>query len=261
MNPIKSIKERQKGYVIRNFSKSKYAKKLKKFQNIHQGETCFIIGNGPSLKAEDLEMIYQKGIPTFAFNRIYLMFDKTQWRPTYYVSQDEKTLKNCTKEVNQMDLPHKFIPIFIEFYHDVHIDNAILFHLVSSGTEYPEMSDDISSFVGDSTTVAVTAGQFAAYMGFKKIYLIGVDHSFSTYQNDKGEIIQDNNARDYFTDEYNKDKAELYVPNIDASTRAFISLKRFCDEKGIEVYNSIHSKDKTNNDETVKITDIYNIFE
>ena len=37
MNPIKSIKERQKGYVIRNFSKSKYAKKLKKFQNIHQG--------------------------------------------------------------------------------------------------------------------------------------------------------------------------------------------------------------------------------
>ena len=74
MKPIKSIQERQKGYVIRNFSKSKYAKKLKAFQNIHKGETCFIIGNGPSLKAEDLERIYQKGIPTFAFNRIYLMF-------------------------------------------------------------------------------------------------------------------------------------------------------------------------------------------
>lgn len=238
MNPIKSIKERQKGYVIRNFSKSKYAKKLKKFQNIHQGETCFIIGNGPSLKVEDLEMIYQKGIPTFAFNRIYLMFDKTQWRPTYYVSQDEKTLKNCTKEVNQMDLPHKFIPIFIEFYHDVHIDNAILFHLVSSGTEYPKMSDDISVYVGDSTTVAVTAAQMAVYMGFEKIYLIGVDHNFSTWKNDKGEIISDSSVKDYFTDEYNKDKAELYVPNIDASTRAFISLKKFCDEKGIEVYNA-----------------------
>ena len=238
MNPIKSIKERQKGYVIRNFSKSKYAKKLKKFQNIHQGETCFIIGNGPSLKAEDLEMIYQKGIPTFAFNRIYLMFDKTQWRPTYYISQDEKTLKNCTKEVNQMNLSYKFIPIFIEFYHEVHIDNAILFHLVSSGTEYPKMSDDISVYVGDSTTVAVTAAQMAVYMGFKKIYLIGVDHNFSTWKNDKGEIINDSSVKDYFTDEYNKDKAELYVPNIDASTRAFISLKRFCDEKGIEVYNA-----------------------
>ena len=98
MNPIKSIKERQKGYVIRNFSKSKYAKKLKLFHNIYRGETCFIIGNGPSLKAEDLEMIYQKGIPTFAFNRIYLMFDKTQWRPTYYISQDEKTLRIAPKK-------------------------------------------------------------------------------------------------------------------------------------------------------------------
>lgn len=238
MNLFESISERYKGYIIRNYSKSKYAKELKTFHDKHRGETCFIIGNGPSLKAEDLEMISQKGIPTFAFNRIYLMFDKTNWRPTYYISQDEKTLKNCTKEVNQMNLPYKFIPIFIDFYYDIHINNAVLFRLVSSHTDYPKMSEDISSYVGDTTTVAVTAAQFAVYMGFKKIYLIGVDHSFSTYQNDKGEIIQDNFAKDYFTEEYNKDKADLYIPNLDASTRAFLSLKKFCDEKGVEVYNA-----------------------
>ena len=238
IHPIKSIIARNQGRMHKHFKQCKYGQQLKKFEGIHNGETCFIIGNGPSLKAEDLEMIYQKGIPTFAFNRIYLMFDKTQWRPTYYISQDEKTLKNCTKEVNQMNLSYKFIPAFIEFYHDVQIDNAILFHLVSSGTEFPEMSDDISAYVGDSTTVAVTAAQMAVYMGFKNIYLIGGDHYFSTWKNDKGEIINDSSIKAYFTDEYNKDKAELYVPNIDASTRALISLKRFCDEKGIEVYNA-----------------------
>ena len=64
------------------------------------------------------------------------------------------------------------------------------------------------------------------------------DEMHQFLKNDKGEIINDSSVKDYFTDEYNKDKAELYVPNIDASTRAFISLKRFCDKKGIEVYNA-----------------------
>ena len=238
LHPIKSIQERRKGYILSHFSESKYAKQLKQFKNFHNGETCFIIGNGPSLTAQDLEKLYQRHLPTFAFNRIYLMFDHTNWRPTYYVSQDEKTLKNCVEPVNQMDLKYKFIPLFIHFYHDVNIDNALFFNLNPQRTEYPVMEEDISKFIGDSTTVAVTAAQMAVYMGFKKIYLIGVDHNFSTWKNDKGEIINDSSIKDYFTDEYNKDKSELYVPNIDASTRAFISMKKFCDEKNIEVYNA-----------------------
>lgn len=239
MNPIKSIKERQKGYVIRNFSKSKYAKKLKKFQNIHQGETCFIIGNGPSLKAEDLEMIYQKGIPTFAFNRIYLMFDKTQWRPTYYISQDEKTLKNCTKEVNQMDLPYKFIPLYHKYYHDICIDHAFYFNLIGGydGKRY-HFPIDISNGFEMSTTVAYTAAQFAVYMGFTKIYFIGVDHNFSIYQNEKGEIITDDTVRDYFSAEYNNDKQDLYIPRLERSEKTYIEIQRFCKENKIEVYNA-----------------------
>lgn len=233
-----SINSRYKKFVLDNFQNSKYSKRLRSLQNIHLNETCFIIGNGPSLLSDDLDLINKNNISTFAFNRIYFMFDKTEWRPTYYISQDEKTLKNCTKEVNQMDLPYKFIPLNLHYYYDIAIDNAIYFKSVNPKGAYPVLSDDVSVYVESSNTVAVTAAQFAAYMGFKKIYLIGVDHNFSTYQNDKGEIIQDNSAKDYFTDEYNKDKAELYVPNIDASTRAFISMKKFCDEKAIEVYNA-----------------------
>lgn len=238
MHPIQFISEKRKWYVLQHFSGTKYAKQLKAFQNIHQGETCFIIGNGPSLRVEDLEQLSRKNIPTFAFNRIYLMFDNTGWRPTYYISQDEKTLKNCVKQVNEMELKYKFIPLFIHYYHDVTIDGAYYFHLIRQTGKFPTMAEDISCGIGDSTTVAVTAAQMAVYMGFQKIFLIGVDHSFSTYKNDKGEIIHDNLAMDYFTSEYNKDKAELYMPNLDASTRAFISMKAFCDKKGIEVVNA-----------------------
>lgn len=237
IHPIKSIVARQQGWAIKNFEKTKYSKVLKKYKDIHNGEACFIIGNGPSLLSDDLEKLYQNKILSFAFNRIYLMFDKTNWRPTYYISQDEKTLKNCIDEVNAMDLQYKFIPLFHKYYHDINVDNAIYFNLITDENGNSFFSDDVSVCVGDSTTVACTAMQFAVYMGFRKIYLIGVDHNFSTYKNDKGEIIKDNSVKDYFTDEYNKDKAELYIPNVDASTRAFWIMKEYCDNHGIEVYN------------------------
>lgn len=238
MHPIKLLKERRKSNVLKSFSKTKYSKMLREFKDIHSGEACFIIGNGPSLSAKDLITIHKSNIPSFAFNRIYLMFGKTDWRPTYFISQDEKTLKNCVCEVNEMNLKYKFIPLNLHYYYDIDIDNAFYFKMVNPETDIVELSDDISEWVGNTNTVAITAIQFAVYMGFKKIFLIGVDHSFSTYVNDKGEIINDNTVKDYFADEYNKDKEQLYMPNLDKSTRDFIVAKQFCDKMDVEIYNS-----------------------
>ena len=235
MHPIKSVEAHYQTYVIKRFDKSKYADRLRQFKNIHKGEACVIVGNGPSLSADDLEVLHKNNIPTFGFNRIYLMFEKTNWRPTYYISQDEKMLKNCTKQVSEMNLPYKFIPLQLKYYFGINIKDALYFNM---------QADDLIPFgefanvVENSNTVAYTAAQLAAYMGFKKIYLIGVDHSFSVVKNDKGEIIRDENAKDYFTDAYNTDKNELYIPNLDASTRTFIKMKKNCDAAGIEVYNA-----------------------
>lgn len=44
---------------------------------------AFIVGNGPSLKPWMLDML--KDEVSFAMNRINLIFDKTDWRPTHYV--------------------------------------------------------------------------------------------------------------------------------------------------------------------------------
>ena len=236
MNPIKSIEARYQSLIMNNFEKTKYAKQLRLLKDIHRGQACFIIGNGPSLTAEDLEVIHKHSIPTFAFNRIYLMFDKTNWRPTYYMSQDEKTLKNCVDQVSAMDLKYKFIPINLKFYMDISIKNATYFKMNHQPAN--SFSSDISSFVGNSNTVAFTAAQFAAYMGFNKIYLIGVDHNFSVTVNSKGDIIRDNSVKDYFTEAYNKDKDELYIPNLDESTKAYIAMKKYCDSNNIEVYNA-----------------------
>lgn len=238
MNPIKSIKAHYHTYTIQHFADSKYSKRLSEFQNIHNGETCFIVGNGPSLSTDDLEVLHKNNIPTFGFNRIFLIFEKTDWRPTYYISQDEKMLKNCSQQVNDMDLPYKFIPLQLKYYFGINIDKALYFNMSAVNMVSKDSFRKFATVVENSNTVAYTAAQLAAYMGFKKIYLIGVDHSFSVMQNDKGEIIRDENAKDYFTDAYNADKNELYIPNLDASTRTFLKMKKNCDAAGIEVYNA-----------------------
>ena len=56
MHPVKSIEARTQSYVLNHFEKSKYAKRLRMLKDTHLGEMCFIIGNGPSLSADDLEV-------------------------------------------------------------------------------------------------------------------------------------------------------------------------------------------------------------
>lgn len=57
---------------------------FKQFHNIHEGETIFIIGNGPSLSETDLSLIEK--FPSIAMNRISLLYSKYKnWRPKYYI--------------------------------------------------------------------------------------------------------------------------------------------------------------------------------
>lgn len=79
MQLFKSIKARSIRFKARHYYLFKEGRRLKKLKNIHLGKRCFIIGNGPSLKAEDLSKLYKNNEITFAFNRIYHIFDQTKW--------------------------------------------------------------------------------------------------------------------------------------------------------------------------------------
>jgi len=46
----------------------------------------FLIGNGPSLRVEDLDLITDED--SFGMNRIHLLYPKTKWRPTYFMWSD-----------------------------------------------------------------------------------------------------------------------------------------------------------------------------
>ena len=233
-----SLTAHAQNWMSQNFERTKAGRNLKKYKGIHEGERCFFIGNGPSLRAEDLTLIAQSGCASFAFNRIYYIFDQTDWRPTYYISQDEFTLGGCQKEVNQMNLPHKFVPVNLRWYFDIHIQNAEEYFLDGDKDQDFWFSDNIPHSFCWANTVMYTAAQLAVYMGFKTIYLIGVDHHFHISEDKDGNIVVDDSVKDYFTDEYNKDRENLVVPNTDISTNTYIAMRKYCDERGIRVLNA-----------------------
>jgi hypothetical protein len=47
---------------------------------------AFVVGNGVSLKDMDLDPM--AGEVSFAMNRIHLLYDRTKWRPTYWIYTD-----------------------------------------------------------------------------------------------------------------------------------------------------------------------------
>lgn len=228
-------------YMQKHYTGTKDGKKLAAMKGAYAGKRCFFVGNGPSLRAEDLTKLHEHGEVTFAFNRVYNIFDQTPWRPTFYISQDEKMLAGCMDVVDQLELENKLVPVQLKWYYDIRIHDAVYFNMNWQQKESPldfEFSDEIAKEIFCASTGMYTAAQLAAYMGFSEIDLIGVDHHFRTTVNNKGEIVIDDKVKDYFTDKYNEDKDKLYIPNTEKSTLTYVAMKRHCDQRGIRVYNA-----------------------
>lgn len=242
MHPIKSIIARNQNRMYKKFDKCRYGKKLKQFKDIHKSETCFIIGNGPSLKIEDLTKLHELNIPTFAFNRIFCIFDETPWRPTYYISQDFNVTIGTEQSFKNLDLAYKFYPVRWKWYEDFDLSGSYYFKTISSEAECFGFSKDFSKEVCDSSTVAYTAFQLAYYMGFKIVYLIGFDQNYKIAKDKEGNIIvNDKLERDYVSDKYrNEDTDDLIIPNLYEMNKAFISVDHHIKNRNIdlEVYNA-----------------------
>ena len=72
-------------YQQTHFDRTGFGKQVAAYKNQYDGRRCFFIGNGPSLRAEDLTKLQENGEVTFAFNRIYNIFDQNGVRRFIYL--------------------------------------------------------------------------------------------------------------------------------------------------------------------------------
>ena len=240
IHPIKSIEAHYQTWAAKHFTFTKESKKIKDLKGLNKGNVCFVIGNGPSLKAEDLCRLYELGIPSFAANRIYKIFNKTDWRPTYFSCEDPIIIRDIEKEINEISCQYKFIPIDLKWYHEININNAYYFNMDYRRNDNIDYGfyDELSERVTCNGTVTITAIQFAVYMGYTEIYLIGVDHSYAKMIDSNGNVIEDKSIKDYFDDSYDDGINNDLVHNMDDATKSFFRTKQHFSPKGIHIYNA-----------------------
>lgn len=211
-------------------------REIKKFKNIHKGKRCFIVGNGPSLKGEDLEKL--KGEITFAANRIDPIFKETTWRPTYYCAFDDGFIKDTENHrfIESVDCEMKFFRKQ-GYYYSRSIKDKKTFLKSRYSEKYldtPKFSEDISKYIYTIGTVTYVSIQIAIYMGIREIYFIGVDNSYANERKKDGTLVKNENSKNYFGDEkINEGFSAVYQMDI-----AYEAAKKYADKNKIEIYNA-----------------------
>ena len=209
--------------------------RVKKLKKMYLGKRCFIIGNGPSLTIEDLEKL--KNEYTFATNRIYSLFNKTEWKPTFYCVQDTALMLRSHKEISRIKADFKFGPLVLgDKRHYPPIYGASYLELISEDfyPELPNFSDRIENGVYEGYSVIYACIQLAVYLGFEQIILLGVDHQYSVERKADGQIVRKEGVRDHFDDE---DKIDN-LPQLDKSTLAFKAAQIYANTHGVEILNA-----------------------
>jgi hypothetical protein len=197
-----------------------------KFCNIHRGETCVIIGNGPSLNKVPKEFL-DKYI-TFGSNQIY----RLPYTPDYYCIIDESMMYRCLPTLKEGWRPKKEMFIRAECGLE---DNNWIYPVVLSG-----YSKDINGFVVMGGTVTYAIMQLATFMGFTKILLVGVDHYYpKSMTGEPGPFTAVGKDPDHFVCEggqpYFEPGKEYSKPQ--DTTNSYRAAKEFFNQFGIECIN------------------------
>ena len=187
----------------------------------HEGETCLIIGNGPSLKSVPREFLLR--YPSFGTNRIYLMDGFT---PTYYCSVNPLVIQQFIGDIAEINAP-KFLPAAYCF------DDTCL-PLNSSGIV--AFSQDASSWIYEGHTVTFVCMQIAFYMGFKTILLVGVDHKFTFDGRPNAQQIMDGDDPNHFHPSYFKGYA-WNNPDLPRSEQAYKLARAVYEANGGRIIN------------------------
>ena len=203
---------------------------LARFQNLHAGQRCVVVCNGPSLNAMNLRILQSEVV--IGLNKIHLGLDRFGFYPRYLVavnglvieqSRDALAAMSCIKFISAQSadrLPR----------------DALTYHLPILGTS-TLFSTDIALGVREGGTVTNVALQIAYYMGFSQVILIGLDHryEFSGLPHERRHLTgPDSNhfSPDYFGNQ------DWQNPDLARSEEAFAAARRVFEADGRQIIDA-----------------------
>ncbi len=214
---------------------------LRSLRNRYYGERCFLLGNGPSLNRIDLSRL--AGERTFGVNKIFLLYDRIDWRPTFYTLLDWRVGPEIAPHVQELTDSVKFFPN--RFRGLLRPDERTYWYTTRPVLDSidEQFTTDVVAGIPSRGTILVTAIQLAYYLGFRDLILVGVDASYTIPSTVKqsgpdrfgtGTRLNLESTRDddpnHFDPRYFGAGARWHDPNVDEMVRMFRVMR-----KGVEI--------------------------
>lgn len=199
--------------------------KLLKFKNLFKmNKKCFIVATGPSLRIDDLYTLAENNVFCFGVNSI-LKIEK-KWIPDAYVATDSKFINDNIQNIEDYNCKYKFIGDACQEYWAREQDDSYKIHATAGMTVgfSEEICQKLYWGYKDGGTVTYVCLQLAVYMGFKEIYLLGVDCNYIT-----------GSKNNYFIEEGKEDNRDHRE---DLMMQAYAYAKEYADNHGISIYNA-----------------------
>lgn len=228
-------------WIKKEFRKKLHEKdfhKLEKYKNRYCGERIFLIGTGPSLTEEDINKVRNEY--TFSVNSFVLAMKELNFEPSFYGFIDGDNMDLYGDEILALSDSDIFYtckyPLKRKYkrqlrkktnaYEFLQMDNRFWEGLAK---DVPVgFSTDITDEVYWGYTCMYSMMQIIAYMGFSKVYLMGMDCIYAP------------GVRDFYDcrDEKTIAEGSYGGGTVPGFIKAWESVEKFTREMNIKIYNA-----------------------
>lgn len=189
------------------------AERLLRFKDIHPGEQCVLIANGPSLRNTPFDLL--KNETLIGLNRVHLFEEEFGLRPDYAVVSD---ILSQLQHIGP-DLARVPIPKFVNWNGRRYVEGDDFYFFKTSFR--PRFSEHFASTIYGGHSVTYAALQLAFFMGFRKVVLIGKDHSYASTGEPKAPVISDGTEQNHFSARYYQPGQMWRVPDYKGEEMAY----------------------------------------
>jgi hypothetical protein len=205
-------------------------------RNKFKGRRGWVIGNGPSLRVSDLNRLREE--ICIASNKIYLAYQNTEWRPTYFTCVDKLVWLKIKPHLSKINPP----PIVSSTLTIGAVKTPIIVARLLGGHKSADraFSTDCSRGVFGGRTVTFFNLQIAAHLGLNPIYLLGCDHRYNGEDeaSSQGQLVRHTGLSNHFIANYRKPGELVNSAPIHEMNSAFAVARCVAEESGIHIINA-----------------------
>lgn len=227
-------------------------KKNAPLRNLHRGKRCFIVGNGPSLKQQDILPLQDE--VCFVVSSFYHHPQASLINPPYWVVADPQNwnrpddtlypLLNAlyqTGITTKLFMPSDAAPLMMQTQTGLGTEPHF-YHYDWSKTDLDSL--DLSAGIPPfGQNVIIPAMLIALYMGCNPIYLIGCDHTWwgftaESYATDTSQHFYAPTAIDSRLTYQNQLSFEQLRRTIDVQRDQYQKVRTYANRHGIQIFNA-----------------------